>query len=144
MHSGAKTLPILDRHGFPRDFTGKTVLDVGCNAGFYSIAAKLRGAQSVVGIDQGRHCIDRALLIRDVLALEGMTFQNKDGHDVDESFGMFDVIINTGVIYHLQNPMDFLARMGRMTRERMYLETEVLVDPRYTEYAWFIEKEYCG
>ena len=26
----------------------------------------------------------------------------------------------------------------------MYLESEVLTDPRYAEYAWFIEKEYRG
>src|SRR5215475_3355250 len=130
IHPGAKILPVLDRFGFPRDLTGKSVLDVGCNAGFYSIAAKVRGARSVLGIDQVRHCIDQALLVRDILRLEDVDFQQNDGHNVDETFGTFDVIINTGVIYHLQNPMDFLGRMARMARETMYLETEVLVDPK--------------
>jgi hypothetical protein len=38
--------------------------------------------------------------------------------------------------------MHFLTRMARLTREMMYLETETLIDPRYSEYAWFVEEEY--
>ena len=36
---------------FPADLTGKSVLDIGCNAGFYSVEALRRGASRVVGID---------------------------------------------------------------------------------------------
>src|SRR3954462_7107807 len=35
----------------PADLRGKSVLDVGCNAGFYAIEMKRRGAARVVGID---------------------------------------------------------------------------------------------
>ena len=35
----------------PPDLTGKTVLDIGCNGGFYSIEMKRRGAERVLGID---------------------------------------------------------------------------------------------
>jgi tRNA (mo5U34)-methyltransferase len=38
-------------HAIPADLSGKTALDVGCNAGFYSIEMKRRGADRVVGID---------------------------------------------------------------------------------------------
>src|SRR3712207_2631967 len=38
-------------HAVPRDLTGKAVLDIGCNAGFYSIEMKKRGAARVVAID---------------------------------------------------------------------------------------------
>src|SRR5690349_24757747 len=38
-------------HAIPADLSGKSVLDVGCNAGFYSIEMKRRGAERVVGID---------------------------------------------------------------------------------------------
>ena len=38
-------------HAIPSDLRGKTVLDIGCNAGFYSIEMKRRGADRVVGID---------------------------------------------------------------------------------------------
>ncbi|MBV9769301.1 MAG: DUF1698 domain-containing protein, partial [Bryobacterales bacterium] len=35
----------------PGDLSGKSVLDIGCNAGFYSLEMKRRGADRVVGID---------------------------------------------------------------------------------------------
>jgi tRNA (mo5U34)-methyltransferase len=35
----------------PADLTGKSVLDIGCNAGFYSVEMKRRGAARVLGID---------------------------------------------------------------------------------------------
>src|SRR4051794_11032955 len=35
----------------PNDLSGATVLDVGCNGGFYSIEMKKRGASRVLGID---------------------------------------------------------------------------------------------
>ena len=38
-------------HALPKDLTGKSVLDIGCNAGFYSIEMKRRGAERVLGVD---------------------------------------------------------------------------------------------
>src|SRR5436309_596182 len=38
----------------PQDLSGKTVLDVGCNAGFYAVEAKRRGARRVLGVDGQR------------------------------------------------------------------------------------------
>src|SRR3954452_21144524 len=35
----------------PSDLSGLSVLDIGCNAGFYSIEMKRRGASRVLGID---------------------------------------------------------------------------------------------
>lgn len=39
------------QHAIPADLTGKTVLDIGCNAGFYSMEMKRRGAARVLAID---------------------------------------------------------------------------------------------
>jgi tRNA (mo5U34)-methyltransferase len=44
----------------PLDLRGMTVLDIGCNAGFYSIEMKERGADRVVGIDNGSIYLDQA------------------------------------------------------------------------------------
>ena len=46
VHDGDSVLDCMDRLGFPRDFSDKTVLDVGCNAGFYSFVAKSRGRRT--------------------------------------------------------------------------------------------------
>src|SRR6266403_5623712 len=38
-------------HTIPVDLNGKSVLDIGYNAGFYAIEMKRRGAERVVAID---------------------------------------------------------------------------------------------
>src|SRR5690606_15383561 len=38
-------------HVVPEDLEGRSVLDIGCNAGFYAIEMKRRNAGRVVGID---------------------------------------------------------------------------------------------
>ena len=35
----------------PQDLRGKSVLDIGCNGGFFSMQMKRRGADRVLGID---------------------------------------------------------------------------------------------
>ncbi len=40
---------------FSADLSGKSVLDVGCNAGFYAVEAKRRNAGRVLGVDAQRH-----------------------------------------------------------------------------------------
>jgi SAM-dependent methyltransferase len=141
-HPCIGVLASLDRFGFPQDFSGRRVLDVGCNAGFYSIAAKLRGAASVLGVDYFDHCVRQATMMRDIVNVD-VEFRQGDG-EVISALEPFDVVINTGVIYHLQNPMQFLTNMARLTREFMFLETEMLLGRRFAEYAWFIEHEYGG
>src|ERR1044072_3089239 len=44
----------------PDDLRGKSVLDVGCNAGFYSIQMKQRGADRVVAIDTDEKYLEQA------------------------------------------------------------------------------------
>ena len=38
-------------HAITADLRGKTVLDIGCNGGFYSMEMKKRGAERVLGVD---------------------------------------------------------------------------------------------
>src|ERR1700680_4839642 len=54
---------VVRRH-LPPDLAGKSVLDVGCNAGFYSVQAKRLGAARVLGVDARQHEIRQALLVR--------------------------------------------------------------------------------
>ena len=49
----------------PDDLTGRTVLDIGCKAGFYAIEMKRRGADRVVGIDEDERYLAQARLACD-------------------------------------------------------------------------------
>src|SRR5690242_5102639 len=54
----------------PADLTGKTVLDIGCNGGFYSIEMKRRGADRVVGIDFDDRYLAQAKFAAEALGCE--------------------------------------------------------------------------
>src|SRR4051794_452398 len=47
-------------HAIPARLDGKTVLDVGCNAGCYAIEMKRRGARRVLGIDTDDAYLEQA------------------------------------------------------------------------------------
>src|SRR5438045_1636781 len=57
-------------HAIPGDLSGKTVLDIGCNAGFYSIEMKRRGAERVVGIDFDEAYLAQARFAAEVIGVE--------------------------------------------------------------------------
>src|SRR5215212_1114275 len=54
----------------PADLRGKSVLDVGCNAGFYSIEMKRRGADRVVGIDFDERYLEQARFAAEVSGVD--------------------------------------------------------------------------
>jgi 2-polyprenyl-3-methyl-5-hydroxy-6-metoxy-1,4-benzoquinol methylase len=145
-HMTSAVMPVLEGFGFPRSLAGQTVLDIGCNAGFYAVSCWLRGATRVVGLDHQPHYVNQALLVRDTLGLKesDIDFRVADGHGLSPESEKFDFVVNTGVVYHLENPMDFLRKVAGVTRHTMYLESEMLTDPKFTEHAWFLEREYGG
>jgi tRNA (mo5U34)-methyltransferase len=90
----------------PSDLTGKTVLDIGCNAGFYSIEMKRRGAARVLGIDTDERYLAQARLATEVLGFEDdVEFAKLDVYDVGAIGEKFDLVIFMGVLYHLRHPL---------------------------------------
>ena len=93
------------RH-LPNDLTGKTVLDIGCNAGFYSIEMKRRGASRVLGIDSYDRYLAQARLATEVLGYDDdIEFEKLDVYDVGAIGEKFDLVIFMGVLYHLRHPL---------------------------------------
>ena len=89
----------------PADLTGKTVLDIGCNAGFYTIEMKRRGAARVLGIDSDARYLAQARLATEVLGLDGVEFAQLSVYDVAALGERFDLVIFMGVLYHLRHPL---------------------------------------
>ena len=109
----------------PNDLSGKTVLDVGCNAGFYSIKAKERGAARVLGIDAQRELIRQAVFVRKVKGLE-IDYQRMSVYDLDpRELGQFDVTLALGLIYHCKHLVLALEKLFLVTRELLILETAI-------------------
>lgn len=94
----------------PADLHGKTVLDVGCNAGFYAFEMKRRGADRVVAIDTDERYLAQARLAARVLGLD-IELHRLDVYRVAELRERFDLVIFMGVLYHLRHPLLALDRL---------------------------------
>jgi len=150
-------------HAVPRDLTGKTVLDIGCNAGFYSMEMKRRGAARVVGIDSEDMYLEQARFAAAVSGME-IEFHKLSVYDVAQLGEKFDFVIFMGVLYHLRHPLlalDLLREhvvgdlllfqsMQRGSTEAMevepdypFQETEIFDRPDYPK-MHFVEKRYTG
>ena len=88
----------------PADLSGRTVLDVGCNAGFYALELKKRGADRVVAIDSDERYLAQARFASEVTGLE-IELRHLDVYDVARLGEQFDLVVFMGVLYHLRHPL---------------------------------------
>jgi tRNA (mo5U34)-methyltransferase len=86
------------------EIEGHTVLDIGCNAGFYSIEMKRRGATRVLGIDSDEDYLRQARFAAEVNGLD-IEFRNVSVYDVGLLGERFDIVLFLGVLYHLRHPL---------------------------------------
>jgi tRNA (mo5U34)-methyltransferase len=146
----------------PADLTGKSVLDIGCNAGFYSLEMKRRGARRVVGVDADPRYLEQARFASEVTGLE-IELRQLSVYDVARLGEKFDLVIFMGVLYHLRHPLlaldlihEHVARdmrlfqsMQRGSREVQqvavdydFFEAEHFDAPGYPR-LHFVEHRYC-
>jgi tRNA (mo5U34)-methyltransferase len=91
-------------HAVPADLTGKSVLDIGCNGGFYSIEMKRRGAERVLGVDFDETYLAQAKFAAETLGVD-IEFRKLSVYDVHQLGEKFDVVLFMGVLYHLRHPL---------------------------------------
>jgi tRNA (mo5U34)-methyltransferase len=139
------------------------VLDIGCNAGYYSIEMKRRGAERVVGVDFDCKYLEQARFAAEVNGLD-IEFRQLSVYDVASLGERFDIVLFMGVLYHLRHPLlaldllyehavdDLLVfqSMQRGPREVRNLksdyhfwEEEIFGDPAFPR-MYFIENCYAG
>ena len=146
----------------PDDLSGRSVLDIGCNAGFYTIEMKRRGAARVLGIDWDDAYLAQARFAAEVLRLD-IEYRKLSVYDVGSLGERFDLVLFMGVLYHLRHPLlaldlirEYVAgdmllfqsmqrgsrEIGRLRDDYPFSETEVFDEPAYPR-LHFIEKRYA-
>jgi len=107
----------------PDDLSGKTVLDIGCNAGFYSLEMKRRGAERVLGVDFDDSYLAQARFAAEVADLD-IEFRKLSVYDVGALGEKFDIVLFMGVLYHLRHPLLALDLIREhVTRDLMVLQS---------------------
>ncbi len=96
----------------PDDLTGRTVLDIGCNGGFYAMEMKRRGADRVVAVDSDERYLAQARFAAEVLGHD-IEFRRMSVYDVAQLGERFDLVLFMGVLYHLRHPLLALDLLHR-------------------------------
>ncbi len=115
---------ILDKH-IPLDLTGMSVLDIGCNAGFFSVAAKNRNAHYVLGVDTSPGYLRQAEFVRDVLRLD-IDYRQMSVYELPVLEQQFDLVFCLGVIYHCSDPFLAAKNVLAATRDIAIIESAVM------------------
>jgi 2-polyprenyl-3-methyl-5-hydroxy-6-metoxy-1,4-benzoquinol methylase len=105
---------------FPESLKGKSVLDIGCNNGFFCYEAARRGAARVVGLDVEPDMIRKNRVLADVLGVD-VEFKVAD-LDREKIVESFDYVLCLNVLHHLRYPLYTLDNLAEITRERLVLE----------------------
>lgn len=147
----------------PQDLSGKSVLDIGCNGGFYAIEMKRRGAARVMAVDSDESYLAQARFAAQVLDAE-IEFARLSVYDVGALGERFDIVLFMGVLYHLRHPLlaldlirehvakDLLVfqsmQRGARTvdsieKDYPFAETKIFDSPGYPK-LHFIERSYAG
>jgi tRNA (mo5U34)-methyltransferase len=107
----------------PARLQGWRVLDVGCNAGFYSFELAKRGA-SVLGIDVEPLYLTQARWAAREFGLErSVEFRQMEVYEIARSREQFDLVWFMGVFYHLRYPLLALDLLAARTRRLMVFQT---------------------
>jgi tRNA (mo5U34)-methyltransferase len=146
----------------PEDLDGASVLDVGCNGGFYSIELKRRGAGKVLGVDVVDQYLDQARFAALTLALD-IEFEKCSVYDIDRIAGEFDYVLFMGLFYHLRYPLLALDKLVTKVKRELIFQTmlrgsgeehetapdynfwrkDIFINPDFPA-AYFIERCYAN
>ena len=149
---GEDTPGCEQRFLFPNavDLREKSVLDIGAMEGFFSFQAEKRGASRVVAIDRdppGGPDVREAFKLAAQVLNSQVTYRVRSVYDLEPSdFGVFDVVLMYGVLYHLKFPLYGLYRVASVCRELLVLETHVAIkeDCDYPLMLFYPGKELNG
>jgi tRNA (mo5U34)-methyltransferase len=105
------------------DLHGWRVLDIGCNAGFYSFELARRGA-CVTAIDIDPHYLAQARwAAREYGLQDRIAFHQSSVYALAGTRERFDLVWFLGVLYHLRHPLLALDILRNVTRRQMVLQT---------------------
>ncbi|MBN1600500.1 MAG: TIGR04290 family methyltransferase [Chitinispirillaceae bacterium] len=119
--------------GIPSDLSNWSVLDIGCNAGFYSFELAKRGAQ-VTAVDCDEHYLAQAKFIAQVSGLSSsIVFKKMQIYDLASCKESYDMIWFMGVLYHLRYPLLALDIISRHIKKMLIFQTMTMPDCDYYE-----------
>jgi len=111
----------------------QTVLDLGSLEGGQSFQLAKRPGLRVLGVEGRPFNVDRARYVQKLLGVTNVRFVQADLERTPlASFGRFDAVFNSGLLYHLPRPWELLDQLP-MVAPRVFLWTHYAREDGVTE-----------
>ena len=111
------------KNSIPENLEGWKVLDIGCNAGYYSLELAKRGAE-VLAIDLDEHYLKQAKWVAKEFGLDDkIKFEQMQVYDLAHTEEKFDLVWFMGVFYHLRYPMLAMDILSQKVKKMMVFQT---------------------
>ncbi len=109
------------------DLTNKTVLDVGCGNGYYSLRMLGAGADIVVGIDPTLFYLMQYEILKRYLIDNPFYMLPFGIQELSIDKLSFDTVFSMGVIYHRRDPVEHIKQLYNCIKPNGELVIETLV-----------------
>lgn len=105
---------------------GRRVLDLGCNAGFWSLAAAEAQADFVLGVDAKPMYVEQAELVFAAKGIERDRYRFEQGNVLRHEFAEhFDVVLCLGLLDHLAKPVELFELIAGLAPQLVVIDTEI-------------------
>jgi SAM-dependent methyltransferase len=124
---------------WPQDMQGLRVADIGCLTGGLTMLVAHRGAEEVLAVDQIPEHLDQCSYLSEVFGLKNVRTLTASLYDLPQmDVGKFDVVILSGVLYHLSDMLVGILVMRELLKVggTLLMETAAVGDDEHS-YADF-------
>lgn len=112
----------------PQNLKNMSVLDLGCNAGYFSIKSKERGAKYVCGIDCNELYIKQAKFCAEAKNLD-IEYFKMDVGAISNLNRKFNVVLCIGLLYHLTDLHNAIKAICSVCTNFVLVETAACASP---------------
>jgi 2-polyprenyl-3-methyl-5-hydroxy-6-metoxy-1,4-benzoquinol methylase len=121
---GGRRDPVARLDQFCIDFTGKTVLDIGCNNGSISFEAFNRGASKVLGLELLLPRVNAARSIANFAGINNKVWFYQHNFDkIAVPNAPFDIVCAFAIDHQTQQPKEFYKKLYAVTGETLLFES---------------------
>ena len=107
---------------------GKQVLDLGCNAGFWSLKAVEAGCDHVLGIDSREMHIAQASFVFEAYEVPPERYSFRLGNVFDvltKEIARFDIVLCLGLFYHISKHVSLLEAISHLNTDLLVIDTSL-------------------
>jgi len=118
-----RTKVVLDQAG--GSLRGKTILDLGCLEGGFTVAFARLGAKMSVGVEAREISYQRCEILRQYLKLRNLRFIHGDINVVLPQLQPFNIVFASGILYQMADPYSLLKAIHAVCRDFAVIDTHI-------------------